>query len=120
MLKDVTDFVKKYELPTFESPSLNKPILDIRIAHLQEELAELIDAAEADDEVEVVDALLDLVYIALGTCVMLGFDTQAHWNEIQRANMSKVKGVTKRGHNVDVKKPDGWVGPQHERIINGS
>jgi predicted HAD superfamily Cof-like phosphohydrolase len=51
---------------------------------------------------------------------MCGFDVEAHWNEIQRANMSKVKGLTKRGHGYDVKKPDGWTEPNHNRIMNKS
>ena len=37
---------------------------------------------------------------------------------IMPANMSKERGVTKRGHAFDVKKPEGWVGPDHTKILN--
>ena len=63
------------------------------------------------------DALVDIVYVALGTAVMLGLPWQELWNDVQRANMSKVRGVTKRGHAVDVTKPEGWIGPKGDVIL---
>src|SRR3546814_5926129 len=64
------------------------------------------------------DALVDLVYVALGTAVMLGLPWDWLWNDVQRANMAKVRGMTKRGHAVDVTKPPGWQGPQNQRILD--
>lgn len=64
------------------------------------------------------DALVDLVYVALGTAVMLGLPWDPLWDDVQRANMAKVRGVTHRGHAVDVKKPEGWVGPQTQAILD--
>lgn len=64
------------------------------------------------------DALVDLCYVALGTAHLSGLDFDAHWAEVQRANMSKERGRTaKRDHDLDVCKPEGWVGPDHEAIL---
>jgi predicted HAD superfamily Cof-like phosphohydrolase len=116
MLKNVKEFIDKFEFGVLDSPGFH-PALDKRVEHIDEELTELKQAIKNGNKEETIDALLDIVYIALGTAYMCGFDTQAHWDEIQRANMSKVRGVTKRGHSYDVKKTDGWQGPDHTTIL---
>lgn len=79
----------------------------------------IIESGSGDQNLaEQADALVDLVYVAHGTAVMLGLPWKHLWDDVQRANMSKVRGMTKRGHAVDVTKPEGWVGPQTERILN--
>ncbi len=48
----------------------------------------------------------------------------AHWQEVLRANMSKVKaevegdGRSKRDAKFDIVKPKGWVGPNHQKVID--
>jgi predicted HAD superfamily Cof-like phosphohydrolase len=116
MITDVSDFLTKFGLESLDKPGFH-PNLEQRIEHLYEEMSELRVAIADQNKEELVDALLDVVYIALGTAVLCGFKTQEHWDEIQRANMSKVRGQTKRGHSFDVKKPEGWVGPQHDKIL---
>lgn len=70
------------------------------------------------DLVRAFDALLDLAYVLRGTALLMGI-TPAHWADgwsaVERANMAKVRGVTKRGEaRWDVTKPEGWVGPEAE------
>ena len=85
-----------------------------RLRFLQEELDEMFSAAQSKDMVGVVDALLDTVYVALGTMYMMGIPVQSCWDAVQRANMSKVKGVGKRGNKIDAIKPSSWIGPERE------
>ena len=44
------------------------------------------------------------------------------WNDVQRANMSKVRAQkaadSKRGSQWDVVKPAGWVGPQTKQVLD--
>ena len=54
---------------------------------------------------------------ALGTANMMGLPWQALWEDVHRANMAKVPGITKRGHLVDCVKPGGWVGPKTLEIL---
>jgi hypothetical protein len=36
------------------------------------------------------------------------------WDDVNRANMAKVRGVGPRGNLVDCIKPLGWIGPRTE------
>jgi predicted HAD superfamily Cof-like phosphohydrolase len=69
------------------------------------------------------DALADLVYVALGTAHMMRLPFDQVWAEVQRANMAKERASSardkrsKRGHALDVVKPDGWRGPDHWPLL---
>lgn len=69
------------------------------------------------DIAEQADALIDLVYVAMGTAAMMGLPWQELWDDVQRANMSKERGITHRGHSMDCVKPAGWVGPKTMEIL---
>ncbi|QDP53510.1 MAG: putative deoxynucleotide monophosphate kinase [Prokaryotic dsDNA virus sp.] len=78
---------------------------------LSEELTEFIDADTLEDEV---DALLDLVYFALGRVIEMGIVPGAAFEEIHATNMGKVRGeLSKRPHakGYDAVKPEGWTPP---------
>lgn len=77
---------------------------------LEEELQEFKDATEISEQA---DALIDLIYFALGELHQAGIDTQRVWDEVHKANMNKIVGITKRGHMNDAKKPDDWKAPDH-------
>lgn len=119
IFEDTNEFLSKFNLVTgHEKPHIS-PQMKIRLDHIQEELDETIDAVEDDDLLEVIDGLLDIIYVAAGTLNICGIDGQAHWDEIQRANMAKVRGVkSSRGHNFDVIKPKDWIEPNHEKVLN--
>ena len=85
-----------------------------RSGFMQEELDEFIDSMVANNLVGAADALADLVYVALGTAYMMGLPFQDIWDAVQKANMTKVAGTTKRGMRIDAMKPAGWVGPEAE------
>lgn len=81
---------------------------------LQEELDEFKSATNIVDEA---DAICDLVYFALGAAYQHGIDFTRVWKEVQRANMSKISGVTHRGVPGDAKKPEGWKAPDHSWLL---
>lgn len=83
-----------------------------RINFLEEELKEFRDAIRCSNLIKTADALADLVYVALGTADMMGLPFNEIWAAVQKANMSKVRGITKRGNEIDACKPEGWVGPE--------
>jgi len=85
-----------------------------RYAFMKEELQEFREAYLHDDTVGAADALADIVYVALGTAYLMGLPFGDIWDAVQRANMRKVPGFTKRGMPNDAKKPEGWVGPEAE------
>jgi predicted HAD superfamily Cof-like phosphohydrolase len=60
----------------------------------------------------VADGLADIIYVAIGTLYIMGLPGPAIWEAVQKANMSKVRGITKRGNAFDAVKPEGWTAPE--------
>jgi predicted HAD superfamily Cof-like phosphohydrolase len=122
MFQDVKDFHDRFQVPMAEEPSLLGPKLyEFRTKFLAEEFKEFLDSHESGDLPQAADALVDLIYVAAGTLLMMGLRPQLHWNIVQDANMLKVPCVSaedsKRGCKVDIKKPPGWEAPDHCTII---
>lgn len=67
---------------------------DLRLKILKSELQELYDALEADDTVEVADAIGDLIYVLMGAGISWGIDVASVLAEIHRSNMTKTKDCT--------------------------
>jgi predicted HAD superfamily Cof-like phosphohydrolase len=85
-----------------------------------EEAGELVAAAAARDLVGMADALVDLLYVAYGTAVVLGLDLEPLFAEVHRSNMTKhapderggkvVKGPTFSAPQLrGLLKQQGWV-----------
>ena len=91
-----------------------KKFLEFRVRFLEEELTELKTATNADD---VVDALIDLCVVAIGTLDGFGVDSHKAWDAVLVANMNKEVGVKESRPNPlglpDLIKPAGWVAPSH-------
>lgn len=115
---DVRRFHEKFNLLVNEAPRhLTQRKLNERVECMREELDEFIEACSEQDLAAQADALVDLVYFALGTAVMMGLPWQELWDDVQRANMAKVRGISHRGHKVDCVKPPGWVPPQTHALL---
>jgi len=85
---------------------------------LQEELDEMKNAAKNNDAEEIVDALIDLCVVAIGTLDAYGVNAYKAWDEVHAANMSKEVGIKASRPNPlglpDLIKPEGWTAPSHE------
>jgi predicted HAD superfamily Cof-like phosphohydrolase len=120
---DVLAFHNKFCVPMATEPSLlDWEAYKFRRNFLHEELSEFEDSAARDDLEGMADALIDLVYIAMGTAHMMGLPWQPLWNRVQEANMTKRLAKpdgsdSKRGSPLDVVKPPGWVGPDHSTLL---
>lgn len=120
-IEDVKAFHQKFGMIVSDTPGhLTIRKLLERIECMREELSEFEAAVHMQDLAAQFDALLDLVYFAKGTAVQLGLPWEDGWDEVQRANMDKVRGVTKRGHAVDCVKPDGWRAPDHAPALEAA
>ena len=107
------DMHDKFDLMT---PEQLKKFLEFRIKFLQEELDEL--KANTDNPEEIVDALIDLSVVAIGTLDAYMIDSHMAWDEVLYANMQKTPGIKPERPNPlglpDLIKPDGWKAPSHE------
>lgn len=123
MVFDLRAFHSKFGHSRPIVPSfLSKEAYDFRIRFLQEELDEYKHAVETGSLEHQFDALLDLVYVAIGTADLQGFPWEDGWAEVQRANMSKVRATSadqsKRGSSLDVVKPKDFVKPDIQGVLN--
>ena len=120
-VKDINDMHRKYgvheALADFEKWKLRE-FLNFRLKFLDEELNETKRAALTRDPEEVVDGLIDLCVVAIGTLDAFGIDIYKAWDEVYKANMTKEIGVKKERPNPlglpDLVKPEGWQNPSHE------
>jgi predicted HAD superfamily Cof-like phosphohydrolase len=66
---------------------------------------------------EVADALIDMIYFALGGLHQMGIDADRVFDDVHAANMRKVAGKTKRNQEDDAAKPEDWAPPTHSWIL---
>lgn len=108
----VHEWVKKAE------PDQLRAYLDFRINFLKEELDETEAALVNMDAEEIVDGLIDLCVVAIGTLDAFNVDSYKAWDEILKANMNKQVGVKPERPNPlglpDLMKPADWKAPSHE------
>lgn len=117
-VSDIEIMHDKYEVmpvvDKMDSETLAK-FLKFRIDFLKEELTELETADNAED---VVDALVDLCVVAIGTMDCFHIDANRAWDAVLVANMKKEVGVKESRPNPlglpDLVKPLGWQAPSHE------
>jgi predicted HAD superfamily Cof-like phosphohydrolase len=118
----VREFHEKYGLH-YQGPPRNLPpeIMMVKVGHLAEELAELMDGVREQDLTKTLDALVDLVYVAVGYAYLAGLPFDEAFLEVHAANMRKVRCErpedSRRGTTFDVIKPSGWVGPNIAELI---
>ena len=118
-LKDIEAFHIKYQLQYKDRPRfLPEELSGFRSRFIEEELDEYILATTLEDKF---DALIDLVYVALGTAYLHGFDFEEGWRRVHNANMKKVRAErqdeSKRGTAFDVVKPEGWQPPDLSDLV---
>ena len=81
---------------------------------IKEELEELEVAYSAGDNVETLDALIDILVVTIGAIHSAGFDGEAAWKEVMRTNFAKIDhetGKVRKREDGKVLKPVGWQPP---------
>ena len=89
-----------------------------RADFIAEELFELRGALQNNNGLEVIDALVDIAYVAMGTAALMGINWQTHWDEVHRCNMEKVPGKQAARPDMprDLAKPEDWEAPDHQKF----
>lgn len=102
LVRDMLEMVTKFQQEVIGQPIPPRPraIRGKRKLycdeHLGEELTEFITARTAKEQG---DAILDLIYVALGRLVELGFMPRASFEELHRKNMTKQRGTRSKRPN---------------------
>lgn len=82
---------------------------------IKEEFDELQEALAANDQVEQLDALLDILVVTIGAIRTAGWDGEGGWNEVMRTNFAKIDpetGKVRKREDGKVLKPQGWTAPE--------
>lgn len=136
LMGNIEDFHTKFGLEYVGLPRiLPDELQDFRERFLGEEVAEYIEGRQTVDNglrtndpemvrtglAHMLDGLVDIVYVAIGTAYLHGFDFEEAWKRVHGANMEKVRATntleSRRGSTFDVVKPSGWVAPDLSDLV---
>ena len=118
-IKDIEEMHEKYQVHDWvkNNPEKLEQLLHFRVAFLKEEFDETFKATGEKDAEEIVDGLIDLCVVAIGTLDLMGVDAEKAWNMVFNANMAKEVGVKESRPNPlglpDLIKPEDWTAPDH-------
>ena len=100
------------------NPEKLKKFLEFRVDFLNEELEETRKAVAENDAEEIVDGLIDLCVVAIGTLDAFGVNPYTAWDQVLKANMNKEVGEKPSRPNPlgvpDLIKPFNWYPPTHQ------
>ena len=121
-VQDINDMHAKYGVHEWvkNNPEKLRQFLEFRMSFIKEEFDETLNAMFTNDPEEVVDGLIDLCVVAIGTLDAFGVDASEAWDRVHAANMAKEVGVKASRPNPlglpDLIKPVGWESPRHEDL----
>ena len=115
----IKEFHKKFGLEYNDGPRrLPAELEKFRFRFMEEELFEYESSVVLVDQL---DALVDLVYVAMGTAYLHGFNFDEAFKRVHEANMKKKRSVgtllSGRGSVWDVVKPDDWEPPFLDDLV---
>ena len=90
---------------------------DMYMALIDEEYKELKDAP---DDVETLDALIDILVVTIGAIHSAGWDAEGAWKEVMATNFAKIDketGKVRKREDGKVLKPLGWAAPELEPFL---
>ncbi len=109
--RDQEKFMKSCDQSVNE---FNKDQFNLYVTLIEEEANELADAITAHDQVETVDALIDILVVTIGALHSMGADAEGAWKEVMATNFAKIDrdtGKVRKREDGKVLKPVGWTPP---------
>lgn len=111
------------DIDTFHIACDQQPSVDNYAMYLDlitEEYNELREAIEANDRVEQLDALIDILVVTMGAIRAGGFNGEGAWKEVMDTNFAKIDpetGKVRKREDGKVLKPEGWEPPQLAKFL---
>lgn len=87
---------------------------------ITEEHQELLEATLAEDPVEQLDALIDILVVTIGAIHSMGADAEGAWKEVMKTNFAKIDnetGKVRKREDGKVLKPLGWTPPNLKPFV---
>lgn len=98
----------------------NQPQFKMYLGLIAEEYKELTEAINNNDQLETLDALIDILVVTVGTIHSMGADAEGAWKEVMATNFAKIDkdtGKVRKREDGKVLKPLGWVSPELGQFI---
>ena len=91
----------------------DKDQFNLYVTLIEEEANELADAIRAHDQVETLDALIDILVVTIGAIHSMGSNAEGAWKEVMMTNFAKIgeDGKVRKREDGKVLKPVGWTPP---------
>ena len=114
VFEDINKFAEACDQPASEAN------YKMYLGLIDEEVCELEEAVAADDKVEQLDALVDILVVTMGAIRAAGWDGEAAWREVMNTNFAKIDPTTGKvikREDGKVLKPEGWKAPELAQFI---
>lgn len=101
--------------------SYNKKQYDLYVNLIREELSELNEAIDDEDNIEQLDALVDILVVTIGAIHSMGSNCQGAWDEVMNTNFAKIDnetGKVRKREDGKVLKPENWKAPNLKPFIS--
>jgi predicted HAD superfamily Cof-like phosphohydrolase len=97
----------------------DKDQFNLYVSLIEEEANELADAIRAHDQVETLDALIDILVVTIGAIHSMGSDAEGAWKEVMSTNFAKIgeDGKVRKREDGKVLKPTGWTPPDLKPFV---
>lgn len=100
----------------------NQDQFDLYVNLIDEEYNDELKAAiAANDRVEQLDALIDILVVTVGAIHSMGADAEGAWKEVMRTNFEKIDkdtGKVRKREDGKVLKPLGWKAPELAQFLS--
>ena len=93
---------------------------NLYVTLIEEECNELADAIRAHDQLETLDALVDILVVTIGAIHSMGADGEGAWKEVMSTNFAKIDkktGLVRKREDGKVLKPVGWTAPELAQFL---
>lgn len=87
---------------------------------IQEEIQEFQDAVSDKDDVEILDAIFDTIWVMQAYGISRGWNMYSAWDEGAKSNLSKIDqatGMCIRREDGKILKPEGWQPPNFKQFV---
>jgi predicted HAD superfamily Cof-like phosphohydrolase len=115
--RDQEKFMKACDQTTGE---WNTDQFNMYVKLIDEEVTELKEAIANCDNVEILDALEDILVVTVGAIHSMGADGEGGWKEVMSTNFAKIDketGKVRKREDGKVLKPVGWTPPNLEPFV---
>ena len=117
---DVAMFLKACGQDFSPTPTGPNDLSNLYLKLIKEESQEFVEAVEANDDVEQLDACFDMIWVIVGYMHSRGWDCDAAWDEGARSNLAKIDKTTGkviRREDGKILKPEGWQPPDFKKFV---